>query len=289
VGVFIAVAFLTLVERKIIRYFQYRKGPNKISIYGVLQPFADALKLFSKSFKTIKLSKFFYFSIAPTFGVLMITLMWIFYPRWTITFRWNLEIILFFSILGLISYFLFFCGFSTSRTYSIIGYIRSVAQTISYEVCVILFILWLVYIFSNMTLYLIIYWERGLRGAFFFPRALFLWMFLRFSESNRTPFDFSEGESEIVSGFNIEYFGGEFSIIFIVEYGIIIFISFIRTILFFSSTPLIIMTFLISSIYIWSRRSFPRFRYDKLIEASWLRLTPLIVTVLLLLMEASVN
>jgi len=285
VGVLFSVAFLTLLERKFIGYSQFRKGPNKVFFGGLFQPFSDVTKLFTKVFFHQKFSKFYFFSFGPVLGCNLMLVSWLFFPSLVGLFGWGLELLLFFSIMSLISYFLFFCGFRVVRMYSIIGYVRSVSQVISYEVCVMVLVMFISYSFSSLSFFSSRFWGLGVNYLFFLPFLLFVWFIVSFSESNRSPFDFSEGESELVSGFNVEYFGGLFSIIFVVEYGIIIFMSYIGSWLLVGSFTLFISVFLFSLVYLWGRRSFPRYRYDKLMEICWLGLAPLIVGVLLVLAE----
>jgi NADH-ubiquinone oxidoreductase chain 1 len=266
-------------------YSQFRKGPNKIMLAGLTQPFSDAMKLFSKGFQVFYFLKYYFFMIAPLFGLFLIVFMWIFFPSWYVLYKGSLETVLFFSVLGLMSYFLFFCGYGSSSNYSVIGYIRSVSQSISYEVCVIFFILVVVFTFIELRFVSLRYWERGLVFFVLFFPLFWVWLVLRMSESNRSPFDFSEGESELVSGFNVEYFGGLFSLIFITEYGIIIFMSFIGSLLFFGSLFLEQWLIILSFFYVWVRCSFPRFRYDMLMEMSWLSLMPIIISLVFFLLE----
>lgn len=289
VGLLLSVAFLTLVERKFMGYRQFRKGPSKVFFSGLFQPFSDAIKLFSKGFVYQKFSKFYFFSFGPVLGCNLMMLLWLFFPSLVGLFGWRFELLLFFSIISLISYFLFFCGFRVVSIYSVIGYVRSVSQVISYEVCVMVVVMFIVYSFSSLSFFSSRFWGLGVNYLFFLPFLLFVWFIVSLSESNRSPFDFSEGESELVSGFNVEYFGGLFSIIFVVEYGIIIFMSYIGSWLLVGSLTLFFSVFLFSLVYLWSRRSFPRYRYDKLMEICWLRAAPLIVGVLLILSEFFFN
>ena len=288
-GVFIRVAFLTLIERKIIRYTQSRKGPNKINFNGLLQPFSDGLKLFCKEMFLSKFSKFYFFVSRPLLGLFLIRLLWMYYPNWSITYYSTIEILFFFSLMSLTSYFLFFCGFRTVRMFSIIGYVRSISQVISYEVCIIIFLLLLIFRFKRLTFSNICFWEGGLRYLVFLPFSFYLWLLIILSESNRSPFDFSEGESELVSGFNTEYFGGLFSIIFITEYGMLIFIRFISSWLFIGNLYLTFSILFFAIIYVLCRCRYPRYRYDKLIEVSWLRVSPLILSIIIIIIEFLFN
>ena len=185
-----------------------------------------------------------------------------------------------FAILGLIRYSLLLIRWGSNRPYALLGGHRGVAQTLSYEVCLFLFALvWFFiqesYSFNKINLIQQRYW-----GALFIAPLFSVWLTLCLAESNRTPFDLSEGEREIVSGFNIEYGGGIFALIFISEYGIIMALRFITSIIFISRNFLTVKTILIRTFYIWARRSFPRVRYDHLIIIAWKIAVPFSLVVL---------
>jgi len=177
VGIFLSIAFLTLAERKFIGYCQSRKGPGKVSFLGLTQPFSDVTKLFFKRFNYLKFLKVYFFMVGPFFGCFLMLLLWVFYVRWNGLFSWVLELILFFSLMRLTSYFLFFCGFRNTSVYSVVGFVRSITQVISYEVNVIIFLLCLRYRFSRLSFFIIRSWRGGLSYFFFLPFFLFVWFF----------------------------------------------------------------------------------------------------------------
>jgi NADH-ubiquinone oxidoreductase chain 1 len=171
---------------------------------------------------------------------------------------------LFFSIFSLSVYFFLFCGFGGNSKYSLVGAYRGVSQTISYEVSIIVFVLFLVYFICLFDFYDFAFFQERYWLCFFFPQLFFCWIFVCLAESNRTPFDFSEGESELVSGFNVEYGGGLFSIIFICEYGFLILLGFLRTVFFLGGSFFFLKRFFFFFFFLWVRVSLPRYRYDKL-------------------------
>jgi len=150
VGILLSFAFYTLLERKIIGFVQFRKGPAKLLIIGVSQPFSDALKLFFKGVRFLNYFLFRFFLVSPFLGVILLIILWFFFPSWVQIYGRGLEVILFFSILSLTPYFIFLCGYSSSRIYSKIGFVRSISQTISYEVVFVLYILIFVFYFIEI-------------------------------------------------------------------------------------------------------------------------------------------
>lgn len=282
--ILIGVAFFTLLERKVLGYIHFRFGPNKVGFWGIFQPFSDAIKLFSKeSFKFEKLN-FFLYSFSPILGLFLCILLWVVFPFWGNLSYFIYNIILFFCIISFMVYFLLGCGWSGYSKYSAIGSYRSAAQCISYEVSLILALIgfcWLVrgYFFSFL-----IYWQTTIWFLFLSLPLFFVWLLICLAESNRSPFDFSEGESELVSGFNTEYGGGFFSLIFITEYGSILFLRIFTSIFFIGAGFFLTLKgFFISFFYIWVRGSFPRLRYDKLMLIGWKRILPFVLGFILYL------
>lgn len=249
-----------------------------MGFYGIFQPFRDAIKLFSKeNIKVIKLNFFIYY-ISPLFGIFLCLLIWLVFPVQFSLRRIGFGLIFFFCISSLMVYFLLGRGWSSSSKYSSIGSYRAAAQAISYEVRMILILLGICWIVRG---YNFLYWNFTQFSLWFsymcFP--LFIsWLIACLAERNRSPFDFSEGESELVSGFNTEYGGGLFRIIFITEYGSILFLG-IFTSFFFLGGGLFsrVKAFLVAAFYVWVRGSFPRLRYDKLIIIAWKGMLPFVL------------
>jgi NADH-ubiquinone oxidoreductase chain 1 len=175
------------------------------------------------------------FFVSPFIGIFVMGFLWVFYVSWFAFYYSFISVFLFVSVLSLLAYFLFFCGYGSFRSFSFIGYVRSVSQSISYEVNVFFCILFFCYMVGSLRLGVFVFYQLGLLFSFSFFPVFFLWLLMVVSESNRTPFDFSERESELVSGFNVEYGGGLFSLVFVREYGMIIFMRFVTSVLFFGS------------------------------------------------------
>lgn len=285
--ILISVAFLTLLERKVLGYIQIRKGPNKVGFIGILQPFRDAIKLFTKEISIILKSNYLYYLISPIIRIIIISLLWFNIPIFCnlINLKFNLLIVL--CILRLGVYGIIIAGWSSNSIYALIGRLRRIAQTISYEVRIILIILRLIFLiesfnlikFSNYQYYqwfIIINFPIGL---IFFVRFL--------AELNRTPFDFAEGESELVSGFNTEYIRGRFALIFIAEYGIIILIIIIINIFFIGQIQIkfFFIYLIILYLILWIRGTLPRFRYDNLIYLTWKRFLPIRLNYLIIIIN----
>lgn len=200
------------------------------------------------------------------------------------------NILLFFIISRTSVYFIILVGWSTNSKYSHLGSIRRVAQIISYEVSLFLIILFITIISFSYSFTQISY-SQSILYFFYGNIILFIiWIITCLAETNRRPFDFAEGESELVSGFNVEYIGGLFAIIFLAEYIRIILLRIISTIIFFKTLNSFISVLIIVIITItllWVRATYPRFRYDMLIKLNWKLFLPLtlfsIITPIILL------
>lgn len=278
------VAFVTLLERKVLGYIQKRKGPNKLGIKGLLQPFRDAIKLLTKESITLNLVNTRVFYIRPIVILLISLLLWGTYPSILGGLELRLPIIFILCCLSARVYPILGSGWSSNSKYSILGRLRAVAQTISYEVRLAIILLRLVVINSSFKLTKL-HSFRILIIILIFPIAL-LWLVTALAETNRTPFDFAEGESELVSGFNTEYRAGGFVLFFLAEYRNILFISLFFRILFLGAGDLFIALRVVTSIvvllFIWARGTLPRLRYDKLIELAWKIILPLSLVYLIL-------
>jgi NADH-ubiquinone oxidoreductase chain 1 len=266
IGVLVGVAFFTLIERKVLGYVHFRKGPTKVFYFGLLQPIRDAVKLFSKDFlKGFKFS-FYFFLIGPFLGFFLMAILWGIYGGFFGFFGRFFSIVYVFCVLSLGVYFFLFCCWGGKSKYVMLGGYRSVSQTVSYEVSMIFFVLVFVFFISLYEISFFFFVQEGFWLVFFCLGFFFCWLFVCLSERNRTPFDFSEGESELVSGFNVEYGGGVFSVIFICEYGIIIFLCFFSVALFLGGRRFLFKMVFFCFFYVWVRCCFPRYRYDFLMD-----------------------
>nr|YP_004021903.1 NADH dehydrogenase subunit 1 [Phraortes sp. Iriomote Island]BAJ24503.1 NADH dehydrogenase subunit 1 [Phraortes sp. Iriomote Island] len=271
--VLLGVAFFTLFERKILGYIQIRKGPNSVSFLGILQPFSDAIKLFMKENISPNMSNYFPYYFSPIFNLFLSLVIWLVVPYFTNIFIYKLGLVFFLCCASLNVYSIMISGWSSNSNYSMLGGLRSIAQTISYEVSLFLILLSFFVLISGyclIDLYYIQYYIWNF--ILFFPICLCLFSSL-LADTNRTPFDFAEGESELVSGFNVEYSSGGFILIFLSEYSMILFMSMLCTILFFGCDLFTLFFFIkmifVSFIFIWVRGTLPRFRYDKLMYLTW--------------------
>jgi len=272
------VAFLTLLERKILGYVQLRKGPNKVRFAGLLQPFADAVKLFLKESTFPESGNFILFLVAPWSGLFLALTVWALLPlregALGIAFSSVLLLILLrfgvYSVLG--------AGWASNRKYATIGGLRGVAQTVSYEVRLALFLFRLLLVPVTLRLGSVQAVNLDLRIVLTLAPLFALWFVSCLAETNRTPFDFAEGESELVSGFNVEYGRGGFVLIFIAEYAIILFLRVITASLFLAreaESPALYLSLVgLRGVWIWARATLPRYRYDKLMGLAWKRFLP---------------
>lgn len=271
--VMVGVAFLTLFERKILGYVQIRKGPNKVGFIGLLQPFSDAVKLFVKEQTYPSLSNFLVYYLCPIFSLFLILFIWMCVPYLIKLYSFNLGVLFFLACTSLGVYSVIVAGWSSNSAYALLGGLRSVAQTISYEVRLALIFISFIFLIGNFNLCLFYIKQEYIWFFLLGVPLSYVWFISSLAETNRTPFDFAEGESELVSGFNIEYSRGGFALIFLAEYARILFIRIIFSVIFIGGDMLSIFFYvklvLISFLFVWVRGTIPRFRYDKLIYLAW--------------------
>lgn len=285
----VAVSFYTLYERKILGGGHIRLGPTIVGVWGLLQPFSDAVKLFSKEQVLPQKRNFYLYLVCPRLIVSVRILVWTCLPWPWLIFNFKYIILLFFILTATGVYLHLGTGWASNSNYGIIGALRCMAQRISYEVRIAFIFLTTAFLFQSLSLY------EFARGQTYFWLLLLIlplsaiWWISSIAETNRRPFDFAEGESELVSGFNVEYRAGLFALLFIGEYTRIIFITILLLTIFSSRTQalpaLIFSTLFFIYLYVWIRVSYPRTRYDKLIALSWLIILP---TVLRLIFPVSI-
>ena len=304
VPLLITVAFFTLLERKIISYIQRRLGPNKVGIFGLLQPIADGLKLFVKETLIPRHSVNFIYFFAPILSLILSFISWSVIPssEGVVISDLNLGILFLLAISSLNVYSVLFAGWSSNSKYSFLGAIRSAAQMISYEVSMGLIIISVLLCSGSLNITEIVYSQMSIWYVIpLFPG--FLMFFIScLAETNRHPFDLPEAEAELVSGYNTEYSAMGFALFFIAEYLNIILMSTITVLLFFGGWTLLPINFIDSFIFcyndnflliilyhflfgikilvfmfffIWIRASLPRYRYDQLMSLGWKVFLPL--------------
>nr|AAB81000.1 NADH dehydrogenase 1 [Menosoma cinctum] len=273
VFVLVSVGFFTLLERSVLGYIQFRKGPNKIGFMGILQPFSDGMKLFMKEQFFPLNSNYLIYMVCPVLSLVQSLFFWLLFPLYVNSLEFDLGLLFFLCCSSLGVYGLMICGWSSNSVYSMLGCIRSVSQAISYEVSLSLILLCFFLLVDSYSFISFEYLQSMVWLLSFMLPMFFCWLSCCMAESNRTPFDFSEGESELVSGFNVEYGGGGFALLFISEYSSIIFLCLVMTVIFlgcglnslFFYMKIILMCFF----FIWVRATLPRYRYDKLMGLAW--------------------
>jgi len=293
VPVLISVAYLTLAERKVIGYSQTRKGPNVVGIYGLLQPLADGIKLFSKEMIIPNHVSIFLYFFSPILALTLGLVVWALMPlnNYAMMSDINLGILIVFALSSIGVYAILMSGWSSNSKYAFMGSLRAAAQMISYEVSIGLIIISVILCSGSMNLFNIIQIQGELIW-FIFPLlpAGLMFFISCLAETNRAPFDLTEGESELVSGYNVEYSSMTFALFFLAEYSHIIFMSFLFAVIFlggwyfFINSPIILFlkgTFIVF-MFIWVRTSFPRLRYDQLMTLLWKSYLPLSIGLLII-------
>lgn len=291
VPLLIAVAYVTLAERKIMGSMQLRKGPNVVGVYGLLQPLADGLKLFSKETILPTHSNLIIFIIGPILSLVLALISWavIPYNEGAVLADINVSVLYLFAVSSISVYAILMSGWGSNSKYAFFGAIRAAAQMISYEVCIGLILLSVIVCVGELNLTKIVNAQKDCWFIFpLFPAGIMFFV-SALAETNRAPFDHAEGESELVSGFNTEYSGMTFALFFLAEYSHIIIMSLLTALLFFGGwlpfTSLLswipgeinlgIKTTLLVFTFVWVRASFPRMRYDALMQLLWKSYLPL--------------
>jgi NADH-quinone oxidoreductase subunit H len=287
VPLLLAVAYLTLVERKVIAAMQLRVGPNVVGWFGLLQPFADGLKLLHKETIIPARANPLIFLMAPliTFGLSLSAWAVIpFSPGWVIA-NINVGVLYLFAISSLGVYGIIIAGWASNSKYAFLGALRSAAQMVSYEVSIGLVIIAVLLSAGSMNLTSIVESQKGLWYVIpHLPMAV-IFIISALAETNRAPFDLPEAEAELVSGYNVEYSSMTFALFFLGEYANMILMSTMGTILFLGGwlppldiapltwIPGVVWFFLKVSfllfIFLWVRATFPRYRYDQLMHLGW--------------------
>lgn len=296
----IVVAYLTMFERKVIGYIQTRIGPNRVGPLGLFQPFADVLKLLFKEIIVPTASNRYLFILAPILSIAPALAAWAVIPfntDWVLA-NINAGVLYLYAMSSVGVYGILIAGWSANSKYSLLGAMRSAAQTISYEIAMGFALVGLLMAAGSMNLQEIVLKQQGGVWHWYvlplFPLFMAYWI-SGVAETNRAPFDVAEGETEIVAGFHVEYAGMTFALFFLAEYANMVLISVIASLLFFGGwlSPFEGIPFLGASLnwvpgiiwlglktsfflflYFWLRATLPRYRYDQIMRLGWKVLIP---------------
>ena len=289
----IAVAYMTLVERKVMAAMQRRKGPNVVGVFGLLQPLADGLKLFVKETILPSSANLLIFIISPIITFLLALISWCVLPinEGLVFSDLNVGVLYLLAVSSLGVYGIIMAGWSSNSKYAFLGALRSAAQMVSYEVSLGLIIINVLLCTGSLNFSEIVLAQQ--KSWYLFPLlpAFIMFYISILAETNRAPFDLPEAEAELVAGYNVEYSAMGFALFFLGEYANMILMCSLATVLFLGGwLPLINIfpfywiapsfwfsfkaTFLLFS-FVWVRSSLPRYRYDQLMRLGWKIFLPL--------------
>ena len=298
----LSVAYLTLAERKVIGYMQIRIGPNRVGYKGLLQPFADVLKLLVKEVIVPSGANRFLFLLAPVLAIMPALAAWAvvpFSPELVLA-DVNAGLLYVMAITSMGVYGVIIAGWASNSKYAFLGAMRSAAQIVSYEIAMGFALVCVLMMSGSLNLSTIVNQQKsgwGLLGWNLIPLLpMFLVYFISgVAETNRAPFDVAEGESEIVAGFHVEYSGTAFAVFFLAEYASMILVSTLASIMFLggwlSPVPFIpdgfpwltIKVAFLLFCFLWFRATFPRYRYDQIMRLGWKVFIPLTIVWLVLI------
>jgi NADH-quinone oxidoreductase subunit H len=309
----IAVAYLTLWERKLIGWMQIRIGPNRVTFFGIrslggfAQPIADGLKLLVKEIIIPSGASKFLFVVAPILAIMPALAAWAVVPFSPELVLANIDASLLYimAITSMGVYGIIIAGWASNSKYAFLGALRSAAQMVSYELAMGFALVCVLMVSQSLNLGEIVRAQEGSAGLFSWFWIPLLPIFIVYiisgvAETNRAPFDVAEGESEIVAGFHVEYSGMTFAVFFLAEYANMILISTLAAIMFLGGwlspfpqswgalgSPgfgwLLLKMFFVVSCFLWFRATFPRYRYDQLMRLGWKVFLPLTIAYILIL------
>ena len=301
VPLFVVVAYYTLAERKVIAYMHVRKGPNRVGPKGLLQPFADMFKLMFKEIIIPTNANRYLFLIAPVLAFAPAMAAWAVIPfDDTLVFAdINAGLLYILAMTSLGVYGIIIAGWASNSKYALLGAMRSAAQIVAYEIAMGFALVGVLMAGGSLNLGEIVAAQAGGIWHWFFIPLLplfFVYLISGVAETNRSPFDVAEGESEIVAGFHVEYSGMTFAVFFLAEYANMILISMLCVLMFWggwlSPVPgligdgigwLFVKTAFFMNLFLWFRATFPRYRYDQIMRLGWKVLLP--VTIFWLVVE----
>lgn len=300
IPLFMAVAYTTMAERKVISYMQGRIGPNRVGFRGMLQPIADVLKLLTKEIIMPSAAQRYLFVVAPMLALMPALAAWAVIPfmkGWVLS-NVNAGVLYLFAMTSLGVYGILIAGWASNSKYAFFGALRSAAQVISYEIALGFALAGVILASGTMNISALVLKQSGGFWHWYWlpllPLFVVYWI-ASVAETNRAPFDVTEGEAEIVAGFHVEYSGMAFAIFFLAEYANMILVSALASIFFFGGwlspfqgIPVVghwfawvpgIFWFLLKTtffifVYFWMRATFPRYRYDQIMHLGWKVLIP---------------
>lgn len=293
VPLILAVAMFVYWERKVIGWMHVRMGPNKIGPWGLLQAFADVVKLLIKEIIIPTNANRFLFFVAPLMALIPALAAWAVIPfdQGLVLADINAGLLYLLAMTSMGVYGIILAGWASNSRYALLGAMRAAAQVVSYEIAMGMALVCVLVLSGSLNLTAIVDAQAGSKGLFEWFWLPLLPMFVIYfvsgvAETNRAPFDMAEGESEIVAGFHVEYSGSAFAVFFLAEYANMILVSFLGAVLFLggwlSPFPLswavlgepgwwwlFAKAFVLSFFFLWFRATFPRYRYDQIMRLGW--------------------